>query len=879
MAKLKVKKGLEANLPAVEDGSLLITTDSKKLYLDNGEERIQVGGDSSNAGTYLFHLKFTDGSETVVTNIDGDSDKLYNAVQNGLCVIARVHDYENMQESRDFYLFNEYGSSEGVSGPFRFFRVSDKGELQIISIDGNNGLTIDIPYTIRNLSATILTFTKSTTSDSEYSCSESLTDISNTSGTVLGKVRNDSEVSDTYFYRVYNVPASETADGETVTFVSCDGDVIKKLTSQYSDSGVWHYSEQSLSGGGGADSSIYTTTGIKTPSALTDGFPIMNSDGSVTYSQFSEGKTTLSTKSVTVDNTTTDVASVTAKLGTAGNSQLDFLVQSNDDSSGLDTGISLRRDGETEVYLEPKQGNLYPNYHLGNYSTPWQNLNVNRVKGQGNSVINNNDEVKTFTITSLLNKSTSSSYTYSNISLTSYMALGPAVGSEGTGDYVTSLVHGYTDSIHTALYSSVNDAQKGNLNTITQLGTNKDPWGKAFFLSSNLGSNSSSTYGDVNISFVGPDFSSSTNSTDYAQTRILQSFGTSPSAPTNSHTTNSRIQIGAQSQYVYPGGTSTERKSFTGMLDIETYIGGSYIGGLIVSPVAVTDISTSPYNMYLGSSQRPWTSITFGLPDSQENLQGSSIVITRNGGNYSSSSSSSSAITQTSTLTIKQASATPPTAAMTGGWHQQSQIKLQCDSRFKYNTNSNSYSASLLISNYPSPVNTASRFEVYPDLPKNEQYKSFLGTSANPWTFTYTHNLYISGNRVLDFVSYSNSVYLNLTTSQMNGLPGSGKYMKRVWTSGMQEVWIELELGDITTWDEWGSLYEHVYGNAVQWPVTWAATPQVIMSASCSTDAVWVVPTNPTTTNTGAISIKTAGSVARTDIKVHIYATGLAGSQ
>ena len=44
MAKLKVKKGLEANLPAVEDGSLLITTDSKKLYLDNGEERIQVGG-------------------------------------------------------------------------------------------------------------------------------------------------------------------------------------------------------------------------------------------------------------------------------------------------------------------------------------------------------------------------------------------------------------------------------------------------------------------------------------------------------------------------------------------------------------------------------------------------------------------------------------------------------------------------------------------------------------------------------------------------------------------------------------------------------------------------------------------------------------------
>ena len=872
MAKLKVKKGLEANLPAVEDGSLLITTDSKKLYLDNGEERIQVGGDSGgSAGTYLFHMKFTDGSETAVTNIDGDDNKLQNAVQNGLCVIARLHDYENMSESQDFYLFNEYGGSEGVSSPFRFFRVSDKGELQIIGI---TGLTAAITYTTRNLSATILTFTKSTTSDSEYSCSVSVTDISNTSGTVLGKVRNDSNVSDTYFYRVYNVPASETADGETVTFISCDGDVIKKLTSQYSDSRVWHYSEQSLSGG--ANSSIYTSEGIKTPNVLAaptgaGGFPIMNSDGSITYSLFNQGKTTLSTKPATVDNTTTDVASVTAKLGTAGNSQLDFLVQSNDDSSGLDTGISLRRDGETEVYLEPKQGNLYPNYHLGNYSTPWQNLNVNRVKGQGNSVTSNNDEVKTFTISSLLNKSTSSNYTYSNIALTSYMALGPAVGSEGTGDYVTSLVHGYTDSIHTALYSSVQDAQKGNLNTITQLGTNKDPWGKAFFLSSNLGSNSASTYGDVNVSFVGPDFSNSTNSTDYAQTRILQRFGTSPSAPTNSHTTNSRIQIGAQSQYVYPGGTSTESKSFTGMLDIETYIAGSYIGGLIVSPVAVTDISTSAYNMYLGSSQRPWTSITFGLPDSQENLQGSSIVITRNGGNYSSSSSSSSAITQTSTLTIQQAAATSPTAAMTGGWHQQSQIKLQCDSRFKYNTNSNSYSASLLINNYPSPVNVASRFEVYPDLPANEPYKSFLGTSDKPWTFTYTKNIYIGDDRVTDYVvdSYNS---------------GSTRWVK--WASGRFEQWMFIWKGTINSsdWSSWGSsgLYTYNITNT-SWPVAFSTshngsttdiTPITTISASASDSILWSMASNVTATALPKISLVGPGNITRYNVRIDIHGEG-----
>ena len=69
MAKLKVKKGLEANLPAVEDGSLLITTDSKKLYLDNGEERIQVGGNSGgSAGGVTVDVAMSDTSVNPVQN-------------------------------------------------------------------------------------------------------------------------------------------------------------------------------------------------------------------------------------------------------------------------------------------------------------------------------------------------------------------------------------------------------------------------------------------------------------------------------------------------------------------------------------------------------------------------------------------------------------------------------------------------------------------------------------------------------------------------------------------------------------------------------------------------------------------------------------------
>ena len=42
MAQLKIKRGLSSSLPTVEDGSLLITTDTKKIYLDNGSDRIEL---------------------------------------------------------------------------------------------------------------------------------------------------------------------------------------------------------------------------------------------------------------------------------------------------------------------------------------------------------------------------------------------------------------------------------------------------------------------------------------------------------------------------------------------------------------------------------------------------------------------------------------------------------------------------------------------------------------------------------------------------------------------------------------------------------------------------------------------------------------------
>lgn len=41
--KLKVKRGLSTSLPAQDDGSLIFTTDTKKMYLDSATDRIEIG--------------------------------------------------------------------------------------------------------------------------------------------------------------------------------------------------------------------------------------------------------------------------------------------------------------------------------------------------------------------------------------------------------------------------------------------------------------------------------------------------------------------------------------------------------------------------------------------------------------------------------------------------------------------------------------------------------------------------------------------------------------------------------------------------------------------------------------------------------------------
>lgn len=377
MAKLKVKKGLEANLPAVEDGSLLITTDSKKLYLDNGAERIQVGGDSGGAGTYLFHLKFTDSTESSVTNIDGDFSKLSTAVTNGMNVIARVHDYENMVNFADYYLSTGTGSSTSPASPYE---LNYYDGLKLHSIVVNDFTDSGLSYNTSSTGVRTIVFSK--TSDTEYTCGTDVALIVEENA-VVGKVPNEGNNGYTFFYKVRDSIDNNSAtpsDTVATTFISCDGNTIKKLTTQYSDYGTWHYSEQSLSGGG-ADANIYTSTGIKTPSALTDGFPIMSSDGSTNYVKVSEGTVAVKGKSTGFFNdltseliATPDIASPTGDDYTVSSIKLTSRLCGGPAGTGYDdTSLVFRRDGPAlgQSTLLATSTNRSTYFKLGDSAHSW----------------------------------------------------------------------------------------------------------------------------------------------------------------------------------------------------------------------------------------------------------------------------------------------------------------------------------------------------------------------------------------------------------------------------------------------------------------------------------------------------------------------------
>nr|CAI9751483.1 hypothetical protein DGKKSRWO_DGKKSRWO_CDS_0192 [uncultured phage]CAI9752370.1 hypothetical protein CVNMHQAP_CVNMHQAP_CDS_0193 [uncultured phage] len=110
MADLKVKRGSQANLDslAVEDGSLIITTDDKKLYSDVGTERIEI----SDVVCVDFNVTYTDyasfkssGNASVTTTTSVD-DIISYAMQ-GKKVVGRIKNFNLWNDTalvRDLYL-------------------------------------------------------------------------------------------------------------------------------------------------------------------------------------------------------------------------------------------------------------------------------------------------------------------------------------------------------------------------------------------------------------------------------------------------------------------------------------------------------------------------------------------------------------------------------------------------------------------------------------------------------------------------------------------------------------------------------------------------------------------------------------------------------
>lgn len=627
MAKLKVKKGLEANLPAVEDGSLLITTDSKKLYLDNGTQRIQVGGDSGGAGTYLFHLKFTDGMESSVTNVDGDLSKLSAAATNGLCVIARVHDYEDMTYFYDYYISSGTGSSTAPASPYEFNYYDG---LKLHSITINDFTDSGLSYSVSSTGVRTILFTK--TSSTEYTCGTDVALIVEENA-VVGKVPNEGNNGYTFFYKVRDsIDNTSATPSDTVatTFISCDGNTIKKLTTQYSDYGTWHYSEQSLSGGG-ADANIYTEDGI----VKSDGVKFKQSSTADPYTTISKN-----------NNAVEIVANVPTTVTTTTLSKLTLGAQVNGGSQPVTQKLVWDCGG-----INSSLPALYPVNELGNVnglgtpSSPWTNANINSLdnthyvcwKNSSTSIfsslqigrdqitpsviidsdrvtlrsssttlgMNGQQESEILADTSLGATPSGSDFAASRLKLTVRQSGGP-VGSGQSKDH--SLVFGFTDAVTCKFYTS----------SIVNLGSLDNPWGNLY-----LGAS-----GGGDIFKKGIDLSNITSGSHNSTLVISNIYGTLPTSTTSTAGGTSYIKFDMNSWY-QPSGTT--RFTGDGQIIMSTFNNSSQVEVKLYPNVSGSANLLSPsFSSYLGDSANPWfyiygRSIDAGSLYNHPGLNGSSV--------------------------------------------------------------------------------------------------------------------------------------------------------------------------------------------------------------------------------------------------------------
>lgn len=103
--KFKVKKGEEANLPSIEAGSLIITTDTKKLYADiSNTERVQIGNSGSESVDIPIYTIDDPYTLPLSANIYRPSEFVLNTSSDGSQLIIIDFESGNRTSYPGFYI-------------------------------------------------------------------------------------------------------------------------------------------------------------------------------------------------------------------------------------------------------------------------------------------------------------------------------------------------------------------------------------------------------------------------------------------------------------------------------------------------------------------------------------------------------------------------------------------------------------------------------------------------------------------------------------------------------------------------------------------------------------------------------------------------------
>jgi hypothetical protein len=136
MVEIKFKQGLESNLGAVpiEDGSLLFTTDTGKIFKDQNGERIQL-----NNNIYTFNGEYEEctvefksskwSKVSIIFDFNFTSDAMSNMPEEGVTWGMTFRDTE------DFLMFNKSTTNQRFSGKLILTNLGDSGVLFEYAVD------------------------------------------------------------------------------------------------------------------------------------------------------------------------------------------------------------------------------------------------------------------------------------------------------------------------------------------------------------------------------------------------------------------------------------------------------------------------------------------------------------------------------------------------------------------------------------------------------------------------------------------------------------------------------------------------------------------------------------------------------------------------